>query len=68
MMYTPNQTPMAIKYRDSEEARRAQERIENIKRLIHYNNKRVRAGLLPVEIPRALWQPMDRDTIRLLTR
>ena len=50
------------------------ERAENIQRIIAYNNRRVRAGLRPLEVPAALLKPSDwpkpthRDNLPMLRR
>ena len=50
------------------------ERSENLQRLIAYNNRRIRAGLKPLKIPKALAYPSDwikpgnRDNLHLTTR
>jgi hypothetical protein len=56
---------MAFKIRDNERARLTDQDANNIHRLIAYNNRRIRAGLHPLAIPRQLagnwFKPATRD-------
>jgi len=57
-----------INYIALEEQRKNEERERNLQRLIVYNNKRIKAGLPPLEYPPELWRPLHRDVIRLSLR
>ena len=56
-----------------ERERQAGERTMNFIRIVSYNNRRIRIGLRPLEIPAALhplapgrnWYPVNRDNLEL---
>lgn len=63
---------LLLKY--SEAATLEAQRRDNVQRFIAYNNRRIRAGLRPLDIPQTLayptgWnKPINRDNLALLQR
>ena len=73
MYSSPNHAAlMAIRVAETEQTRFNEQRINNLNRFIAYNNRRIRAGLRPLDAPAALsgqWErPVNRDSIALTER